>query len=50
METMEHHVTPIRTYAIVFAITPDDRVVLVRQYKHGIGRELLELIAGGGGE
>ena len=33
-------------FAIVFALTPDDRVVLVRQYKHGIAEEVLELPAG----
>jgi len=42
----DYFVRESRGYVIVFAITPDDRVVLVRQYKHGIARELLELIAG----
>ena len=31
---------------VIFALTPDDRVVLVRQYKHGIADEVLELPAG----
>ena len=35
-----------RGFAIVAAITPDRRVVLVRQYKHGIAQIVLELPAG----
>jgi 8-oxo-dGTP pyrophosphatase MutT (NUDIX family) len=34
-------------FSIVFALTPDDRVVLVRQYKHGIAEIVIELPAGG---
>jgi hypothetical protein len=30
----------------VVAITPDDQLVLVRQYRHGVGEILLELPAG----
>lgn len=41
-----YYVRESRGFAIVFAITPHDRVVLVRQYKHGIGRSVLELPAG----
>jgi 8-oxo-dGTP pyrophosphatase MutT (NUDIX family) len=33
--------------AIIFALTPDNQVVLVRQYKHGI-REIVTEIPGGG--
>jgi 8-oxo-dGTP pyrophosphatase MutT (NUDIX family) len=33
-------------FSVIFAITPDRRVVLVRQYKHGIGRSVVELPAG----
>jgi ADP-ribose pyrophosphatase len=33
-------------FAIVLAVTPDERIVLVRQYKHGIGRIVVELPAG----
>jgi 8-oxo-dGTP pyrophosphatase MutT (NUDIX family) len=33
-------------FAMVFAVTTDGQVVLVRQYKHGIGRVMLELPAG----
>jgi ADP-ribose pyrophosphatase len=35
-----------RGFTIVAALTPDRRVVLVRQYKHGIARIVLELPAG----
>jgi len=35
-----------RGFAIVAALTPERRIVLVRQYKHGIGRVTLELPAG----
>ncbi len=43
----DYFVRESRGFAVVFAITPDDRVVLVRQYKHGIGETVLELPAGG---
>jgi 8-oxo-dGTP pyrophosphatase MutT (NUDIX family) len=33
-------------WGMVFAVTDDRRVVLVRQYKHGIGRVTVELPAG----
>lgn len=42
----DYYVRESRGFVIVFAVTPDDQVVLVRQYKHGIGQELLELPAG----
>ncbi|HKU68400.1 MAG TPA: NUDIX hydrolase [Candidatus Baltobacteraceae bacterium] len=42
----DYYVRESRGYVIVFALTPDRRVVLVRQYKHGIRRSLLELVAG----
>lgn len=42
----DYYVRESRGYIVVFALTPDGRAVLVRQYKHGIGRELLELVAG----
>jgi len=32
--------------ALVLPVTPDDRVVFVRQYRHGAGRVLMELPAG----
>ncbi len=35
-----------RGFTIVFAVTPEDRVVLVRQYKHGVAQSVLELPAG----
>ncbi len=42
----DYYVRESRGFAIVFALTPDKRVVLVRQYKHGIGKVLLDLPAG----
>ncbi len=36
-----------RGFAVVFAVTPADEIVLVRQYKHGIAESVLELPAGG---
>lgn len=43
----DYYVRESRGFAVVFAVTPDDRVVLVRQYKHGISEIVLELPAGG---
>jgi ADP-ribose pyrophosphatase len=43
----DYYVRESRGFTIVFALTEDERVVLVRQYKHGIGAVLLELPAGG---
>jgi len=42
----DYYVRESRGFAIVFALTPDERVVLVRQYKHGIAETLVELPAG----
>lgn len=42
----DYFVRESRGYVIVFALTADGDVVLVRQYKHGVGKVLLELIAG----
>jgi len=42
----DYYVRESRGFTVVFAITPDDHVVLVRQYKHGIGAHVLELPAG----
>jgi ADP-ribose pyrophosphatase len=42
----EYFVRESRGFSIVFALTTDQRVVLVRQYKHGIGEVMLELPAG----
>ncbi|MGZ3499172.1 MAG: NUDIX hydrolase [Vulcanimicrobiaceae bacterium] len=42
----DYYVRESRGYVIVFAITPENEVVLVRQYKHGIGKVILELPAG----
>lgn len=35
-----------RGFSVIFALTADERVVLVRQYKHGIASSVLELPAG----
>lgn len=42
----DYYVRESRGYVIVFALTAQREVVLVRQYKHGIGKVLLELVAG----
>ncbi len=42
----DYFVRESRGFSVVFALTPEQRVVLVRQYKHGIGQSLLELPAG----
>jgi ADP-ribose pyrophosphatase len=47
VEIRDYYVRETRGFAVIFATTPDDRVVLVRQYKHGIDDIVLELPAGG---
>lgn len=42
----DYYVVEEADYGVVFALTPHDEVVMVRQYKHGIGAILLELPAG----
>lgn len=42
----DYYVRESRGFSIIFAIAGDGRVILVRQYKHGIGKVLLELPAG----
>ena len=42
----DYFVRESRGFTVVFALDPQQRVVLVRQYKHGIGQTLLELPAG----
>ena len=44
--TDEYYVRESRGFAVIFATTDDDRLILVREYKHGIGREILALPAG----
>jgi 8-oxo-dGTP pyrophosphatase MutT (NUDIX family) len=41
-----YYVRESRGFSVIFALTPDDRIVLVKQYKHGIGRSVVELPAG----
>jgi 8-oxo-dGTP pyrophosphatase MutT (NUDIX family) len=42
----EYFVLEYPAWVNVVAVTPDDRVVLVRQYRHGLGRVSVELPAG----
>ncbi|MBI2864124.1 MAG: NUDIX hydrolase [Chloroflexi bacterium] len=42
----DYYVVERFDFVMVFAVTPDGRVVLVRQYKHGIGEVVCELPAG----
>ena len=42
----DYYVRESRGFAIIFALTQEQNAVLVRQYKHGIAQELLELPAG----
>ncbi len=42
----DYFVRESRGFCVVFALTPDDDVLLVRQYKHGIGEVVTELPAG----
>jgi 8-oxo-dGTP pyrophosphatase MutT (NUDIX family) len=42
----DYYVRESRGFSIAFALTRDERVVLVRQYKHGIAQSVLELPAG----
>lgn len=42
----DYYVRESRGFVIVFALTPQREVVLVRQYKHGVAKVLLELVAG----
>ena len=42
----DYYVRESRGFAVIFARTADGKIVLVRQYKHGIGKTLIELPAG----
>jgi 8-oxo-dGTP pyrophosphatase MutT (NUDIX family) len=44
--TEDYYVRESRGFAVIFATTEDDRLILVREYKHGIGAEILALPAG----
>jgi 8-oxo-dGTP pyrophosphatase MutT (NUDIX family) len=46
MEIREYFVTEFRPWVNTIAVTPDDRMVLVRQYRHGLGTVHYELPAG----
>ena len=41
-----YFVRETRGFAVIAALTPEREIVLVRQYKHGIGQVVLELPAG----
>lgn len=41
------YVNHLPDFAVVVAVTPERRVLLVRQYRHGVEKVLLELPAGG---
>jgi 8-oxo-dGTP pyrophosphatase MutT (NUDIX family) len=45
-EMAEFHVLDSPSWSSILCLTASDEVVLVRQYRHGIGRESLELPAG----
>ena len=42
----EYFVRESRGFSVVFALTPEHDVLLVRQYKHGVGEIVTELPAG----
>lgn len=42
----DYYVRESRGFVVVFALTPDQEVVLVRQFKYGAGKIVLELPAG----
>jgi len=42
----EFHVMHLPNWASVIAVTPDRRIVMVEQYRHGLGRTSLELPSG----
>ena len=42
----DYYVRESRGFSAVFALTPDGSVVLIRQFKYGIGRVVLELPSG----
>ena len=40
------YVNHLPDFAVVVAVTPEHKVILVRQYRHGVEKVLLELPAG----
>lgn len=42
-----YHRVQMQDYATIFAQVPDSRVIVLRQYKHGVGRVSLMLPGGG---
>ncbi|MBV8602825.1 MAG: NUDIX hydrolase [Candidatus Eremiobacteraeota bacterium] len=41
-----YHIRETRGFVVIFALAPSGDAILVRQYKHGIGDEVLELPGG----
>jgi ADP-ribose pyrophosphatase len=44
--TQSHYSISAPDFSVVIALTPDQRLVLVRQFRHGVGATTLELPAG----
>lgn len=42
----DYYFSPLGDVVMILAVTPDKQVVLVRQYKHGLGEVVLELPGG----
>lgn len=42
----EYYVLEYPTFVNVIAITTDDEMVIIRQYRHGLGRTCFEIVAG----
>lgn len=42
----DYYLSPLGDVVQVLAITPDNRIVLTRQYKHGLGKILIEVPGG----
>jgi ADP-ribose pyrophosphatase len=45
-EIAEYFVVDAPDFAVILALTVDRQVILIRQYRHGLGRTMLELPAG----
>ena len=43
----DYYRVQMQDYAVIFAQLPDERVIFLRQYKHGVGRVSLTLPGGG---
>ena len=45
-EKADFFTVEIRNWALIVAFTPENKIVLVKQYRHSTGQELIELPAG----